>query len=322
MTTETLIGTLVELNIVLLVLLGLALFIFIRGKRRDTAALAELVKTVKENEPEQLEALRKEFKEKYQQDDANAEENAKKLLKIKKGFYKRFINIYMYKRSKEFSEFDQQLDELIMSYRAMMPVDNSDDVAQQTSADTEDSAQTSAGALEEKTDNLSADVNELKKQNEALQNQLEETKNALDATINEYVSAYSGGAEEGKAKLEAEMEKLKEENKKGILEEEEEAETQQEGGDEDTSEISESDGQDADRPESGDSPDEEITLSADDGTDADQQAADTPSSELDEMTQAAGDVDDSEGVMALSDILEDDEDTSSDDGADSKPRDN
>lgn len=213
-----------EINAVLLIIFGGLLFIHLRNKKRDTAAVTALVTAVKKNEPAQTQALVTALKEQYGHDDENALENAKKLLKLKKGFYKQLIQIYLNNHSEAFLTLDKTLDELLMSYRSLMPVAGGQSPQEAGAAPPDDvpAALGDAPSTVERIDTVTADVDELKKQNEQLRQQLEQAKKELESTIAEYVSAYSGGAELGKAKLSNEMHKLEEKRKKGLLEEEHE----------------------------------------------------------------------------------------------------
>lgn len=206
--TATLAWTLAGLNLLILILLGTVAFLHLRGRRRDTSAVSVLVRTVKENEPQQIEAIRSSLMSQYGQDEGNAGETARKLVKLKKKFYKTIINIYIDKQREAFAALDQHLDELIMSYRTQMPIVEEDAGATPESAPGADAPQPTA-ALSEKTDSLSADIEALKRQNEQLQNDLRQTKQELESTITEYVSAYSGGADLGKARLDSEIDKIK-----------------------------------------------------------------------------------------------------------------
>ncbi|HKJ21573.1 MAG TPA: hypothetical protein VKA13_00660 [Gammaproteobacteria bacterium] len=219
--TATLMWILAEMNLLMLILLGAAMFIHVRNKRRDTHAVTALVRTVKESEPQQLETIRSALVSQYGQDEGSAAETAKQLIKMKKKFYKTIINIYIDKQREAFAALDQHLDDLIMSYRTQMPIVEKE--APQAPAQSTEAQQQSA-ALTEKTDTLSADIEDLKRQNEELKNNLNQAKQELESTITEYVSAYSGGAELGKARLENELDKIKQNQHKGILEEEHPAE--------------------------------------------------------------------------------------------------
>lgn len=216
----TLVWILAEINVLLLLLLGGSVFNYLRNRRRDTAAVASLVSTIKEREPQQLETLRASLVSEYGQDEGQAADTAKQLMRLKKKFYKTIITIYIDKHREAFKALDQHLDDLIMSYRRQMPI--VDEAPPQPAEETDPEPQPAEG-LAEMTDSLSADVQQLKRQNEQLKSDLEQTKRELESTITEYVSAYSGGAELGKAKLESELEKLQENKHKGLLEEENEA---------------------------------------------------------------------------------------------------
>lgn len=223
--TATLAWILAEMNVLMLILLGSAMFLHFRNKRRDTSAVSALVRTVKESEPRQAEAIRSALVSQYGQDEGSASEAAKQLIKLKKRFYKTLIHIYIDKQRDAFEALDQRLDELVMSYRTQMPIVE-ESAPQEEPAPAEGGQQT---ALAEKTDNLSADIEELKRQNEQLQKNLTETKQELESTITEYVNAYSGGAELGKARLNSELGKIKSDQRKGILEEEQRSEADQAG---------------------------------------------------------------------------------------------
>ncbi len=216
--TATLVWILAEMNLLMLILLGAAMFIHVRNKRRDTHAVTALVRTVKESEPQQLETIRSALVSQYGQDEGSAAETAKQLIKMKKKFYKTIIKIYIDKQREAFAALDQHLDDLIMSYRTQMPI--VEEQAPQAPVQSAE-AQRQSAVLTEKTDTMSADIEELKRQNEQLKNDLNQAKQELESTITEYVSAYSGGAELGKARLENELDKIKQNQHKGILEDEE-----------------------------------------------------------------------------------------------------
>ena len=191
----------------LLIIIGAILFIYIRNKSRDTAGVSELVRTIKENEPAQLEVLRGALKEQYGQSDEEAAENAKKLTKVKKAFYKHLINVHLERDGEAFASLDGRLDELLTAYRTMMPVvaeEPAQPEPQAPAAESQGASQISAA----EADDFRADLEEIKRQNNELRKELDATKRALDETVNEYVSAYSGGAEAGKERLESEMHKL------------------------------------------------------------------------------------------------------------------
>lgn len=282
----TLAWLLAEINVVLLVFVGWGLFSYLRGKRRATAAVVSLVKTVKENEPAQLETLSAELKDHYGRDETNAAETAKTLLKLKKSFYKKLIHIYMDKYSEAFRTLDEQLDELLMSYRKQMPL--ADETATPAPAgDAVPSQQ--AGSLAEKTDTMSADIETLKRQNDQLKHDLDQAKKELESTITEYISAYSGSVELGKAKLETELQKIKHNPTRGILEEDGRRPPATPVADEDDADehAAESPEQAADDAK----PDEAAnTVALDDGL----------------LAQDEGKADDSEDVLSLSDVLNSD----------------
>ena len=191
----------------LLVIIGGILFTFMRNKSRDTAGVSELVRTIKENEPAQLEVLRGALKEQYGQSDEVAAENAKQLTKVKKAFYKHLINVHMVRDGEAFASLDGRLDELLTAYRTMMPVVVEEPAQSQPEAPAAESqgmAQVTATEIHD----FRADLEEIKRQNNELRKELNATKHALDEAVNEYVSAYSGGAEAGKERLESEMDKL------------------------------------------------------------------------------------------------------------------
>jgi hypothetical protein len=188
---------------VLVVIVCGILFLYVRNKKRDTTGVADLVKTIKENEPAQLETLRTALKEQYSQKDDDAAENAKQLAKLRKGFYKHLINIHLNKHDEAFGSIDQHLDALLMAYRTLMPVTV---IAEPPAEQTTDAGQISTA---EGID-FQADLEEIKRQNDELKKELEETKLALESAISEYVNAYSGGAKDGKQRLEKEMHKLHE----------------------------------------------------------------------------------------------------------------
>lgn len=191
---------LIGLDIVLLGVLGAMLFLYMRNKRRDTAGLSELVRTIKENEPAQLEALRSTLKEQYGQSEEVAAENAKKLAKVKKAFYKHLIHVHTARDSEAFASLDPRLDELLTAYRSLMPV---------TAEPAEQPAAEEPGAAAPTDDkDFGPELEEIKRQNDELKKELEEAKRSLDEALNEYASAYSGGAEAGKERLENEMHKL------------------------------------------------------------------------------------------------------------------
>lgn len=214
--TATLAWILAEINLLMLILLGAAAFIYLRNKRRDTSAVSSLVKTIKESEPQQTEAIRDALVSQYSQDEGSAQETAKRLIKLKKRFYKTIINIYIDKQREAFAALDQHLDELIMSYRTQMPITEEQPPRAGEQAPAVEPPPQTAPA---ETGALSADIEELKRQNEQLRKDLTQAKQELESTITEYVSAYSGGAELGKARLESELGKIQQDKRKGILEE-------------------------------------------------------------------------------------------------------
>jgi len=196
---------LVAMDAVLLVVLGGILFSYIRNKRRDTAGVSDLVKTIKEHEPAQLETLRTALKEQYGQSDEDAAENAKKLAKVKKTYYKYLITAHLGRNGEAFAALDPHLNDLIMAYRTLMPVEAQ---AQPPQEDAPAAVQSAPESAVVDTTNFQAALDEIKRQNDELKKELEETKHALDAALNEYASAYSGGAEAGKERLENEKTKL------------------------------------------------------------------------------------------------------------------
>ncbi len=208
---------LVGIDAVLLFVIGGILFIYMRKKSRDTAGVAELVRTIKENEPTQLEVLRAALKEQYEQDDEAAAENAKKLAKVKKSFYKHLINVHLNREGEAFASIDTRLDELLTAYRTLMPVvaEVPAPVQQEApAAETQIIPQVTAAEVHD----FRADLEEIKRQNEELRKELDQTKMALDEAVNEYVSAYSGGAESGKERLESELHKLHDRKEHGARE--------------------------------------------------------------------------------------------------------
>lgn len=274
--SASLLGFVAEINAVLLIALAAMMVVYLRNGRRGTRAVAALVKAIKENEPAQLAAVQGQIKEQYGQDDAQAAENAKRLVKLKKTFYRHVVAAYLHRDAAELASLEKHLEELITSYRQLMPVKaqppEPPPAAPEAAAPTEH-----VGALTERTASLSADVEEIKRQNEVLRKELDDTKQALQSTLSEYVSAYSGGHVD-KEQVDNEFHKLHDhepaepKKKRGILED-----------------------------ESAEPPAAAVS--------ADRQGAAAPSTQgyevVEQPPQDGGGGDDSEDIMALSDALVD-----------------
>jgi len=172
---------LAEICIALLVLSGIMIFMSIRNKRRNQAALSQLTEKLKQNENDRLSSLKTTLKDIYHYADDKIDELAAGIIKTEIIFYQGLMDILSSRNGASVENFDEKINPIIDAYRNLAPQTNpSADGDNATVAQDSDSAA------------LKSELHQLKAENDKLSNELNTIKGEINETNAEFTRAFTG----------------------------------------------------------------------------------------------------------------------------------
>jgi hypothetical protein len=178
-----------EVTSALVVCGAIAFTLHVRGRHRDRDALERLTTKVKGNRTARVERAKQFLKEKLHFPDDQIDPTANTLINVENGLYKSLLTLYAQRDSSALVDIDTRVQQVIDAYCTLL---NATGGPQTIDPDGQSQTAQTIADLETK--------------NAALEQELAQIKSEMNATVNEYASAFGGGHEGATHVLEGEGE--------------------------------------------------------------------------------------------------------------------
>lgn len=108
--------TMGEVLVILFVIIVVMVALAMKRKTNDRKAVEELIERLKKNRATRRDKIRCMLNGKYHYQDEQLDQAVNDLSKIEKGFYQKFIDLYLGREHKALSKFDQKVEEITEPY--------------------------------------------------------------------------------------------------------------------------------------------------------------------------------------------------------------
>ena len=173
---------LAEICAALLVLSGIMIFVMLRNRGRNHAALSQLTDKLKQNESERLTSLKTILKDSYHYADDKIDDLATGIINAEMVFYQQLMDTFSSRNGASLENLAQKFNAVIYAYSFLVPQPGSS-----TAGDTD-------------PESVKVEMAHLTKQNEKLAKEINAMKAAMEETNEEFMRAFTGRQlEEAKA---------------------------------------------------------------------------------------------------------------------------
>ncbi len=182
--STVLFSLLVEGFVALLIVISVSLFLLYKRKNKDTGAVKKLVDQIKQQSKIRLEKTGSFLSEKYRFEGNELEKAVKAIDKAEKKFMQKMINVYLKRDTHGLISMDACVAELIETYKELSPVMPDAEMLAEMAAE-----------INDQSEGLTEEIENLKELNEKLTNELGITKETMGNMIAEFGNMFGGGKE-------------------------------------------------------------------------------------------------------------------------------